>query len=63
MYYKDCFDKFKKKGLFFEQDGATPHKSIANKALIKKLFGENKFIQNPPNSPDIVYKLKPFGDI
>ena len=35
LYYKDNFNKFKKKGLYFEQDGATPHTSIANKALIK----------------------------
>ena len=44
--------------MFFEQDVATPHTSIANKTLIKKLFGENKFIQNPPNSPDIAYPIE-----
>ena len=57
-YYKDNFNKFKKKGLYFEQDGATPHTSIANQALIKKLFGEASFIQNPPNSPDIAYPIE-----
>ena len=58
LYYKDNFNKFKKKGLYFEQDGATPHTSIANQALINKLFGEASFIQNPPNSPDIAYPIE-----
>ena len=58
IYYKDSFEKFKDKGLLFEQDGATPHTSIANKALIEKLFGEKSFIQNPPNSPDIAYPIE-----
>ena len=58
MYYKDSFEKFKDKGLLFEQDGVTPHTSIANKALIEKLFGEKSFIQNPPNSPDIAYPIE-----
>ena len=57
-YYKNSFNKFQKKGLYFEQDGATPHTSIANQALIKKLFGEASFIQNPPNSPDIAYPIE-----
>ena len=25
LYYKDNFNKFQEKGLYFEQDGATPH--------------------------------------
>ena len=58
MYYKDNFDKFKKEGLLFEQDGAPPHTSTANKSLIKKLFGEESYIQNPPNSPDIAYPIE-----
>ena len=58
MYYKDNFNKFKKKGLYFEQDGATPHTSNANKNIIKKLFGEASFIQNPPNSQDNAYPIE-----
>ena len=56
--YKDNFKQFNTKNLYFEQDGATPHTSIANKALIKKLFGENSFLQNPPNSPDLAYPIE-----
>ena len=57
LYYKDNFEKFKGKG-DFEQDGAIPHTSAANKALIRKLFGEKAFLQNPPNSPDIAYPIE-----
>ena len=52
LYYEDNFDKFKGR-IYSEQDGATPHTSAVNKALIGKLFGEKAFLQNPPNSPDI----------
>ena len=58
LYYKDEFDKFGKKGLYFEQDGATLHTSLSNKALIKELFGKKAFLQNPPNSPDIAYPIE-----
>lgn len=58
MYYKDDFEKFKTKGLFFEQDGAKPHTSFENKDLIEKLFGNSSFIQNPLNSPDIAYPIE-----
>ena len=57
LYYKDTVDKFKGR-VYFEQDGATQHTSAANRALIEKLFGENAFLQNPPNSPDIAYPIK-----
>ena len=40
---------------YFEQDGATPHTSKSNKNLIYSLLGKDKLIQNPPNSPDLVY--------
>ena len=33
LYYKDNLDKFKGR-IYFEQDGATPHTSAANKVLI-----------------------------
>ena len=57
LYYKDNLDKFKER-IYFEQDGATPHTSATNKALIGKLFGEKAFLQNPPNSPDIAYPIE-----
>ncbi len=55
LYYKDDFKRFKNPELFFEQDGATPHTSESNKNLIYSLFGKDKLIQNPPNSPDLAY--------
>ena len=58
-YYKEDIQKYKNKGvLYFEQDGATPHTSDNNKKLIKKLFGEEPLIQNPPNSPDLAYPIE-----
>ena len=58
-YYKEDIQKYKNKGVhYFEQDGATPHTSDNNKKLIKKLFGEEPLIQNPPNSPDLAYPIE-----
>ena len=59
LFYKEDFDRLKNNSinLYFEQDGATPHTSQANKFLIKKLFGDN-LIQNPPNSPDLAYPIE-----
>ena len=58
LFYKEDFDRMKENNnLYFEQDGATPHTSQANKFLIKKLFGD-KLIQNPPNSPDLAYPIE-----
>ena len=60
LSFKEDFDKLQGKSdgpLYFEQDGATPHKSESNKKLIKKLFGNN-FIQNAPNSPDLAYPIE-----
>ena len=37
-YYKNNFDKFKNKNLYFEQDGAKCHTSKENKKLLDKLF-------------------------
>ena len=42
LCYKDDFNRFKNKDLFFEKDGATPHTSESNKKLISSLFGEDK---------------------
>ena len=42
--------------LIFEQDGARSHTSKSNIALLNKKF--KNWIQNPPNSPDIVYPIE-----
>ena len=48
LYYNENFNWFKNNGvLYFEQDGAAPQTSVANKKLISKLFGENSSVQNP----------------
>jgi len=57
FFFKDYFED-KKRPLFFEQDGATPHTTKSSINLIKKLFGENALIQNPPNSPDLAYPIE-----
>ena len=65
LFFKEDFDNLKNNSnmiIYFEQDGATPHTSQSNKFLIQKLFGD-KFIQNPPNSPDLHTLLKIFGGI
>ena len=44
------------KNLIFEQDGARSHTSNTNLALLNKKI--KNWIQNPPNSPDIVYPIE-----
>ena len=58
-YYKEKFDDFKEhnKNKLFEQDGAFCHTSRKIKILIDELFGD-KYIQNAPHSPDIVYPIE-----
>jgi len=46
-----------------EQDGATCHTSKANINLLNELFGKNKWIQNPPNSPDLAYPIEELWSI
>lgn len=41
-----------------EQDGATPHTCKTNAHLLNKLFGNDGWIQNPPNSPDLSYPIE-----
>ena len=41
-----------------EQDGASCHTSKANIFLLNKLFNESGWIQNPPNSPDLVFPIE-----
>ena len=38
---------------YFLQDGAPSHTSSDSVKALDKIFGKNKVIQNPPNSPDL----------
>ena len=60
MFYKDDVDSIRdkyNKRLIIEQDGATCHKSKKNTKLLNSLFGQNGWIQNPPNSPEFAYPI------
>lgn len=56
-YFKKNYDKFNKKNLYFEQDGARAHTSKENINLLNELFPK-KWVQNSPNSPDIAYPIE-----
>ena len=56
LNYKKDMERLNK-DMIFEQDGARSHTSKANIALLNKKF-KNKWIQNPPNSPDLVYPIE-----
>ena len=60
FYFKDDIERLKSGNnkIYFEQDGATPHTTESNINLIKRLFGEDALIQNPPNSPDLAYPIE-----
>ena len=65
LYYKEDIDAIKKKfnkELILEQDGARAHTSKTNIALLNELF-DNKWIQNPPNSPDLAYPIETLWSI
>ena len=49
--------KFGKK-LILEQDGATAHTCKSSIHLLGKLFSNDRWIQNPPNSPDLSYPIE-----
>ena len=60
-HYKDDIDKISKKHkmkILFEQDGATSHTSKSNLFILEKLFPDEGWIQNPPNSPDLAYPIE-----
>ena len=59
---KNIKEKFGKR-LILEQDGATAHTCKSSKHLLEKLFTENGWIQNPPNSPDLAYPIEDFWGI
>ena len=60
FYFKDDIERLKSGNniIYFEQDGATPHTTESNINLIKRLFGQDSLIQNPPNSPDLAYPIE-----
>ena len=62
FYFKDDLDilELGNTKLYFEQDGATPHKTKPKLNLIKRLFGEVLLIQNPLNSPVLAYPIENF---
>ena len=61
LYYEEDIKKLRQdseKDIIFEQDGAKAHTSKANTLLLNKLFPEGRWIQNPPNSPDLAYPIE-----
>ena len=54
---KNIKEKFGKR-LILEKDGAITHTCKRSKNLLEKLFTENCWIQNPPNSPDLSYMIE-----
>ena len=60
LFYKEDIEEINKKNnvnLNLEQDGASCHTSKSNINLLDELFG-NRWIQNPPNSPDLAYPIE-----
>ena len=51
---KNIKEKYGKR-LILEQNGATAHTCKSSKHLLEKLFTENCWIQNPPNSLHLAY--------
>lgn len=61
LYFKEDIEQLEKKyneNIIFEQDGARAHTSKTNLNLLNKIFGDNKWIQNPPNSADLAYPIE-----
>ena len=54
---KNIKEKFGKR-LILIQDGATAHTYKISIYLLEKLFTENGYIQNPPNSNDLDYPIE-----
>ena len=66
LFYKDDIEQIKSqtgKTLILEQDGLSCHRSKGNTKLLNSLFGENGWIQNPPNSPDLAYPIEDLWSI
>lgn len=61
LFYKEDVEQIKSENgvdLIFEQDGAKAHTCKANITLLKKLFKNSGWIQNPPNSPDLASPIE-----
>ena len=61
LFYKDDIEKIQKDHkikIIFEQDGASSHRSKSNIFLLNKLFPNDGWMQNPPNSPDLAYPIE-----
>ena len=61
LYFKEDIDKLEKQyneNIIFEKDGARAHTSKTNLNILNKIFGDNKWIQNPPNSADLAYPIE-----
>ena len=66
LFYKEDMNKIYEengKALILEQDGASSHRSKKNLRLLDFLFGENGWIQNPPNSPGLAYPIEDLWSI
>ena len=64
LFFKEDIEEIEKKyntKIILEQDGAPAHKSKSNIHLLNKLFGEDGWLQNPPNSQILPHQLKIFG--
>ena len=61
LFFKEDIESLENKlglDIILEQDGAPSHRSKSNLHLLNKLFNENGWIQNPPNSPDLAYPIE-----
>ena len=61
LFYEEDMKKIKEKygkAPILEQDGPTAHTCKVNKILLEKLFTNDGWIQNPPNSPDLAYPIE-----
>ena len=61
LIYMDDINSFNLKHyscVYSEQDGAPAHRCKSNRHLLNKLFLDGRWIQNPPNSPDLSYPIE-----
>ena len=61
LFYKDDINSFNLKhnsDIYLGQDGAPAHRCKSNRHLLNKLFPGGRWIQNPPNSPDLAYPIE-----
>ena len=61
IFYNEDIEEINRKNgikLIIEQDGASCHRSKANRNLLDEQFGKNGWIQNLPNSPDLAFPIE-----